>query len=171
MRLSGSIHYFDVHVVNMAGEAETIENAVCMHEEDYGTLWKHTDWHSNHCEVRRSRRPVISFFETVGNYHYGFFSHPYQNGEIQVEIKLTGYLSVGHPRGAQPTHGVLVALQLYAPIHQHYFNFRLDLWLNFIDRSRHEHPGWKLTIARPKPSQRANPRSVPNRLFPRKVFV
>jgi primary-amine oxidase len=27
----------------------------------------------------------------------------------------------------QPTHGVLVAPQLYAPIHQHYFNFRLDM--------------------------------------------
>ena len=68
----GTIHYFDAHMVNMAGEAETIENAVCMHEEDYGTLWKHTDWRTNHCEVRRSRRLVISFFATVGNYDYGF---------------------------------------------------------------------------------------------------
>ena len=124
----GAIHYFDAHVVNMAGEAETIKHAVCMHEEDYGTLWKHTDWRTNHCEVRRSRRLVISFFATVGNYDYGFFWYLYQNGEIQVEVKLTGCLSVGaFPPGFQPTHGVLVAPQLYAPIHQHYFNFRLDL--------------------------------------------
>jgi len=112
----------------MAGEVETIENAVCMHEEDYGTLWKHTDWRTNHCEVRRSRRLVISFFATVGNYDYGFFWYPYQNGEIQVEIKLTGCLSVGaHLPELSRTQGVLVAPQLYAPIHQHYFNFRLDL--------------------------------------------
>jgi len=135
----GTIHYFDANVVNMAGEAETIENAVCMHEEDYGTLWKHTDWRTNHCEVRRSRRLVISFFATVGNYDYGFFWYLYQNGEIQVEVKLTGCLSVGaYPPGAQPTHGVLVAPQLYAPIHQHYFNFRLDMDIDGTGNSIYE---------------------------------
>ena len=72
----GTIHYFDAHMVNMAGEVETIENAVCMHEEDYGTLWKHTDWRTNRSEVRRSRRLVISFFATVGNYDYGFYLVP-----------------------------------------------------------------------------------------------
>jgi len=135
----GAIHYFDAHVVNMAGEAETIGNAICMHEEDFGTLWKHTDWRTNHCEVRRSRRLVISFFATVGNYDYGFFWYLYQNGEIQVEVKLTGCLSVGaYPRGAQPAHGVLVAPQLYAPIHQHYFNFRLDLDIDGTGNSVYE---------------------------------
>jgi primary-amine oxidase len=135
----GVIHYFDAHVVNMAGAAETIENAICMHEEDYGTLWKHTDWRTNHCEVRRSRRLVISFFATVGNYDYGFFWYLYQNGEIQVEVKLTGCLSVGaDPPGTQPSHGVLVAPQLYAPIHQHYFNFRLDLDIDGTGNSIYE---------------------------------
>ncbi len=106
----GTIHYFDAHMVNMAGEPETIENAVCMHEEDYGTLWKHTDWRTNRSEVRRSRRLVISFFATVGNYDYGFFWYLYQSGEIQLEVKLTGCLSVGaFPPGEQPTHGALVA--------------------------------------------------------------
>jgi primary-amine oxidase len=124
----GVIQYFDAHMVNMAGEPETIENAVCMHEEDYGTLWKHSDWRTNHSEVRRSRRLVISFFATVGNYDYGFYWYLYQSGEIQMEVKLTGCLSVGaYPPGQQPTHGALVAPQLYAPIHQHFFNFRLDM--------------------------------------------
>ena len=26
------------------GEAVTIPNAICMHEEDYGIAWKHTDF-------------------------------------------------------------------------------------------------------------------------------
>jgi primary-amine oxidase len=135
----GTIHYFDAHVVNMAGEPETIENAVCLHEEDYGTLWKHTDWRNNHCEVRRSRRLVISFFATVGNYDYGFFWYLYQSGEIQLEVKLTGCLSVGaYPPGVQPTHGALVAPQLYAPIHQHYFNFRLDMDVDGLANSVYE---------------------------------
>jgi primary-amine oxidase len=135
----GTIHYFDAHVVNMAGEPETIENAICMHEEDYGTLWKHTDWRTNHTEVRRSRRLVISFFATVGNYDYGFFWYLYQNGEIHHEVKLTGCLSVGAcPPGVQPTHGALVAPQLYAPIHQHYFNFRLDMDVDGTGNSIYE---------------------------------
>ena len=135
----GTIHYFDAHVALMNGEAATIKNAICMHEEDYGTLWKHTDWRTEHSEVRRSRRLVISFFATVGNYDYGFFWYLYQTGEIQIEVKLTGCLSVGaFPPGEQPTHGALVAPQLYAPIHQHYFSFRLDLEVDGRGNSLYE---------------------------------
>jgi primary-amine oxidase len=123
----GAIHYFDAHVLTMAGEVETLTNAICLHEEDAGVLWKHTDWRTNHTEVRRSRRLVVSFFATVGNYDYGFFWYFCQNGDIAVEVKLTGCLSVGAlPPGVEPVHGVLVAPRLYAPIHQHFFSFRID---------------------------------------------
>ena len=47
------------------GEAMVIKKAVCMHEEDYGILWKHTEYRDDHLETRRSRRLVISFFCTV----------------------------------------------------------------------------------------------------------
>ena len=39
----GLIRYFDAHLCDSRGEPLTIKNAVCMHEEDYGILWKHTD--------------------------------------------------------------------------------------------------------------------------------
>ena len=42
-----------------------IEKAVCMHEEDAGLLWKHVEYRTNHSEVRRSRRLVLSFIATV----------------------------------------------------------------------------------------------------------
>ena len=42
-----------------------IEKAVCMHEEDTGLLWKHVEYRTNHSEVRRSRRLVLSFVATV----------------------------------------------------------------------------------------------------------
>ena len=42
----GEIYYFDAVLNNGQGEPFTIPNAVCMHEEDYGILWKHTDWRS-----------------------------------------------------------------------------------------------------------------------------
>ena len=42
--------------------------AICIHEEDYGMLWKHWDFRTGHSEVRRSRRLVVSSVSTVGNY-------------------------------------------------------------------------------------------------------
>ncbi len=124
----GEIHYFDADLNTGRGGSFTIPNAVCMHEEDYGILWKHTDWRTGQVEVRRSRRLVISSIATVGNYEYGFFWYFYQDGTIQLEIKLTGIINTaGIAEGETPRHGTLVAPQLNAHVHQHFFNFRLDM--------------------------------------------
>jgi primary-amine oxidase len=124
----GHIKYFDGHLTNSRGELYTVKNAVCMHEEDFGILWKHTDRRLNTPEVRRSRRLVVSSIATVENYEYGFFWYLYQDGNIQFEIKLTGVLSLGAlPPGEKSKYGTLIAPQLYGPIHQHFFNVRLDL--------------------------------------------
>jgi primary-amine oxidase len=127
----GYIRYFDGHLCTSRGELLTVKNAVCMHEEDYGILWKHTDRRLNTPEVRRSRRLVVSSIATVENYEYGFFWYLYQDGNIQFEIKLTGILSLGAlPPGEKSPYGALVAPQLYAPNHQHFFNMRLDIDLD-----------------------------------------
>src|SRR5262249_8931873 len=128
----GLIHYFDAHLCDSRGDPLTINNAICMHEEDYGILWKHTDRRlPDKPEVRRSRRLVVSSISTVANYEYGFFWYLYQDGTIQFEIKLTGILSLGaFPPGETPRYGILVAPQVYAPNHQHFFNMRLDFDLD-----------------------------------------
>ena len=82
--------YFDVHQVTWEGKVKSVENAICMHEEDYGIQWKHYDSESQTSEVRRSRRLVISSIFTIGNYDYGFYWYLYLDGTIQMEIKLTG---------------------------------------------------------------------------------
>lgn len=123
----GHIKYFDAVLNDSKGNPFTIKNAICMHEEDYGTLWKHTDRRTGVPEVRRSRRLVISSVSTVENYEYGFYWYLYQDGNIQFEIKLTGILSLGALAvGVKPKYGNLVAPELYAPNHQHFFNMRLD---------------------------------------------
>jgi primary-amine oxidase len=127
----GLIRYFDAHLCTSRGEPLMVKNAICMHEEDFGILWKHTDRRLNVPEVRRSRRLVISSVSTVENYEYGFFWYLYQDGNIQLEVKLTGILSLGaFPAGETPHYGNLVAPQLYAPNHQHFFNVRLDFDLD-----------------------------------------
>ena len=135
----GYIKYFDAVLNNSRGEAFVIKNAICMHEEDYGILWKHTDRRTGHAEVRRSRRLVISSISTVENYEYGFFWYLYQDGNIQFEIKLTGILSLGAlDAGVKPKYGNMVAPQLYAPNHQHFFNMRLDFDIDGPDNSVYE---------------------------------
>ncbi len=132
----GHIHYFDAHLTNSRGEPLTISNAICMHEEDFGILWKHTDRRLEVPEVRRSRRLVISSVSTVENYEYGFFWYLYQDGNIQLEVKLTGILSLGaFATGEKPTYGALVAPNVFAPNHQHFFNVRLDFDLDGVANS------------------------------------
>jgi primary-amine oxidase len=127
----GVIHYFDAHVSNSRGDPERIPNAICLHEEDYGLLWKHTDFRSGEVEVRRSRRLVISFVSTIGNYEYGFFWYLYLDGTIECEVKATGIISTAAvPAGEQPRHGTLVAEGVNGMVHQHFFNVRLDFDLD-----------------------------------------
>jgi primary-amine oxidase len=127
----GEIRYFDAFLNNSRGEVVRYPNAVCMHEEDTGILWKHFDWRTNQTEVRRSRRLVVSFIATVGNYEYGFYWYFYQEGSIEYEVKLTGIINTGAlPPGETRKYGTMVAPQLYAPNHQHFFNVRLDMMVD-----------------------------------------
>ncbi len=122
----GVIHYFDAFLADDHGQPVRVPNAICMHEEDYGILWKHTDLDS-HAEVRRSRRLVISSISTIGNYDYGFFWYLYLDGTIECEAKATGivFSGAGEPGSASP-HASEIAPGLFAPVHQHLFCARLD---------------------------------------------
>ena len=135
----GEIYYFDASLFDIRGEAQIIKNAICMHEEDYGILWKHTDTRTGEVETRRSRRLVISSIVTVGNYEYGFFWYFYQDGGIEYEVKLTGIVnSAAVAPGVKPKHGTLVAPQVVAHNHQHFFNVRLDMMVDGTENSVYE---------------------------------
>jgi primary-amine oxidase len=123
----GEIAYLDATVTGESGEPQVIRNAVCVHEEDFGILWKHTDIFNGSAQSRRQRRLVVSFFTTVGNYDYGFYWYFYLDGTIECEVKLTGVLfTSAHPGGDHP-HATEVAPGLGAPAHQHLFSARLDM--------------------------------------------
>jgi primary-amine oxidase len=125
----GEIHYFDVVLADAEGEPREIPNAICMHEEDYGVLWKHTDLFTESAETRRQRRLVVSFFATVGNYDYGFYWYLYLDGTIQLEVKLTGVIfGNAYVEGSQWASEL--APGLGAPYHQHLFSARLDMMLD-----------------------------------------
>jgi len=123
----GEITYLDAVVHNSRGEPRIIANAICIHEEDSGVLWKHVD-HVAGAEVRRSRRLVISFHITVANYEYLVYWRFYQDGNIECEVRATGIMVTSHfAENGQPRYGTLVDQRTYAPFHQHFIVARLDM--------------------------------------------
>jgi primary-amine oxidase len=83
---------------------------------------------SDAAEVRRSRRMVVSFIATVGNYEYGFYWYLYLDGSIGAEVKLTGIIQTqAVEANARVPYANPVTPELAGPHHQHLFNFRLDM--------------------------------------------
>ncbi|MGH3153114.1 MAG: primary-amine oxidase, partial [Streptosporangiaceae bacterium] len=117
----GVISYLDAVVHDSAGEPREIRNAICIHEEDSGVLWKHVDERAG-VEVRRARRLVVSFHVTVANYEYLVYWRFYQDGNIECEVRATGILVTSHAgaTGSRPQNGTLVDERTYAPFHQHF---------------------------------------------------
>jgi primary-amine oxidase len=124
----GAIEYLDAHLATMDGNVVTIKNAICIHEEDAGLLWKHWDFRSDRAESRRARRLVISCIATVANYDYGLFWYFHTDGSIQFEVKATGIINTAacHP-GRPGKYGKEVAPGVIGHIHQHIFCARLDM--------------------------------------------
>ena len=123
----GEIVYLDASVTEGDGTVRTIKNAICMHEEDFGILWKHVDV-DGHTEVRRGRRFVASSIVTVNNYEYGYFWYFYQDGSIEFEAKLTGIvLTLADTPGKDHPSATEIEPGLWAPYHQHILCARLDL--------------------------------------------
>ncbi|MFK0113228.1 primary-amine oxidase [Streptomyces sp. NPDC091217] len=126
----GDIAYLDAVISDESGHPRTLPNAVCLHEEDHGILWKHTDLWTGSDETRRQRRMVLSFFTTIGNYDYGFYWYLYLDGTIEFEAKATGVVfTSAHPGGDYP-YAAEIAPGLGAPYHQHLFCARLDMALD-----------------------------------------
>ena len=155
----GEIHYFDATLADERGEPKTIRNGICLHEEDYGILWKHTDLFNGMTEVRRSRRLVVSFFTTVGNYDYGFYWYFYLDGTIQLEAKATGivFTSAFQP-GSQ--HVSEIAPGLGAPFHQHLFCARLDMMVDGVTNAVDEVDARRVPMGEGNPRGNAFARSV-----------
>ena len=89
----GEIHYFDaVLATSTASRTRSRTRSACT-KRTTGSSGSTSTMHGGTDEVRRSRRLVVSFVATVGNYEYGFYWYFYLDGNIQLEVKLTGIMS------------------------------------------------------------------------------
>ncbi|KAL3419444.1 primary-amine oxidase [Phlyctema vagabunda] len=124
----GTIQYLD-GVVSMAqGEAAVIKNAICIHEEDNGLLFKHTDFRDGKVVSARDRKLIISQILTAANYEYALYHIFHLDGTYQFEVKLTGMLNTYclHPSEEAAPYGTEVAKRVTAHNHQHIFSLRID---------------------------------------------
>jgi hypothetical protein len=56
-------------IVKHDGTPHIIQNCICIHEEDAGVLWKHTDFRpGGRSQTVRRRRLVVSMVCTLANY-------------------------------------------------------------------------------------------------------
>jgi primary-amine oxidase len=119
--------------VSELGEAQTRNRVIALYERDGGVLWKHVDYVTGANQSRRARQLVLSTIATLGNYEYGFNWVFHQDGGLELEVLLTGIMSVkgvaanGEGHNHNGRYGHLVAPGIEAVHHQHFFNFRLDL--------------------------------------------
>jgi primary-amine oxidase len=111
------------------GAPRTIPNAVAVYERDGGILWRHGG------TSRRARDLVVGAIYQVGNYDYGMNWVFHQDGTLEMELDVTGFMetrNVERMSDMDMSHGTgsvgtLVAPHVQAANHQHFFSFRLDM--------------------------------------------
>lgn len=123
----GAIHYFDSVMANSEGNPDLAQNVICLHEQDNGIGWKHTNFRTGRAVVTRLRELVVQFVATLANYEYVFAYKLDTAGGITVETRATGIVSVVPiDEGKSSAFGNIVSPGVLAQNHQHIFAARID---------------------------------------------
>ncbi|KAF7547660.1 hypothetical protein G7046_g8932 [Stylonectria norvegica] len=123
----GAIHYLDAYLAAPDGSPTLAKSVVCLHEQDNGILWKHTNFRTNRAVVTRNRELVVQFIVTLANYEYILAYKLDLAGGITVETRATGIVSVvSIDEGKTSKYGNVVSPGVLAQNHQHIFAVRID---------------------------------------------
>jgi primary-amine oxidase len=131
---------FDSVFADDLGKPYAAPQVVALYERDAGLKWKHFDMYGGSNTSVRARHLVLGFITTISNYDYGLNWVFHEDGTLELETQLTGIMLAkgssmetmkGHDHGSEAhpdmKFGHLVAPNVVAPHHQHFFNMRLDL--------------------------------------------
>ncbi|KAI4091767.1 MAG: hypothetical protein LQ344_003871 [Seirophora lacunosa] len=123
----GSIHYLNAVLNTDKGEPWPMENVVCVHEQDAGIGWKHTNYRTGKAAIVRNRELVVQSIITVANYEYIMAFIFNQAGEVKYEVRATGVVSTQPiDDGVEVQWGTIVHPGVLAAHHQHIFSLRVD---------------------------------------------
>jgi primary-amine oxidase len=125
------------------GNPLVIPDAVCIFERTTGDpAWRHFEIFAQEpdnfvpTEGRSESELVVRTASQVGNYDYLVDYRFKQNGELYIKVGASGLdavkgvdaKSLDDPSAAKDTeHGSLIAPNLVAANHDHYFNFKIDM--------------------------------------------
>jgi len=113
--------------VGKDGAVKVQPNVICLHEQDNGIGWKHTNWRTGRAVVTRNRELVVQFILTLANYEYIFAYKFNLSGEVDIEVRATGIVScVNIDAGKTSEYGNVVNPGVLAQNHQHIFAVRID---------------------------------------------
>jgi primary-amine oxidase len=126
--------FYDAATFNDAGTSGPdpasydLPNAVAMYERPAGSLWDRTDPTTYERDARLGRELVVTAAVVNGNYTYNVEYCFRLDGGIDVRTGATGTTL---NRGVEDAFtgdafSTLVAQNIAAPAHQHFFNFRID---------------------------------------------
>lgn len=134
--------YLPATIADDNGNPLEIPNAICVFERNIGDpAWRHFEVFAQtpdqpvQAEGRPATELVVRSASEVGNYDYLIDYRFHENGQMEIMIGATGLdavkgvaaTSMSDPTAAADTaYGTLIAPNLVAPFHDHYFNFRLD---------------------------------------------
>ncbi|KAF4124381.1 primary-amine oxidase [Geosmithia morbida] len=123
----GAIHYMDTLLTAPDGSANPSKSVICLHEQDNGVLWKHTNFRTGRGVVTRMRELVVQFIATLANYEYIFIYKLDLSGALTFETRATGIMSVvSIDEGKTSAYGNVVGPGVLAQNHQHVFAIRID---------------------------------------------
>lgn len=123
----GSIHYLSATLSDDQGGCLDMPNVVCIHEQDAGIGWKHTNYRTGRAAVVRQRELVLQTILTVANYEYILAFNFNQAAEMHYEVRATGILSTqAIDEGLDVPFGTVVHPGVLAAHHQHIFSLRVD---------------------------------------------
>ena len=123
----GSIHYISATLADDQGEPIDMPNVVCVHEQDGGIGWKHTNYRTGRAALVRNRELIVQSILTVANYEYILAFLFNQAGELTYEVRATGIVSTQPiDEGIEVPWGTVVHPGVLAAHHQHIFSFRVD---------------------------------------------
>jgi len=154
-------HFMPVTMPQDSGEPMEIPDAICIFERNIGDpAWRHYEVFAQSpdkpvpAEGRPATELVVRSASEVGNYDYLIDYVFQQDGTIRIAVGATGLdavkgaaaTSMKDPTAAAETRfGTLIAPNLVAPFHSHYFNFRLDL---DVDGPRNDFMRMKLATSK-----------------------
>ncbi|KAF7594904.1 hypothetical protein BBP40_007939 [Aspergillus hancockii] len=121
----GAKHFLDAVTATSKGEPFLIKNAVGIHEEDNGLLYKHTDTRDNSGVSARDRKLIISQVMNTANFDYAFYHTFTLDGTYKLEVKLTGPPTTSWLPQSEDG-GVGSAPEIDAQDRQHMFCLRID---------------------------------------------